>query len=80
MTRLKYMGNLACIGGGGGGAEGEEGDGDGNHGEVGEAGVGVEAGDGGDGSEDSPIVTLRAISSPAPRSFSGVVSSIEDDL
>ena len=85
MTRLWYVGNLPCIGGGGCGseetcAEGKEGVvGDGGRSNVGEVGAGVEAGGGGDGGgggEDSPSVMLRSVSSPAPRSFSGVGSSL----
>jgi len=74
-------------GGEGEGGEGEGGEGEGGEGEGGEGGEGEdgegkggeEGGEGGDDGEDSPKVMLRAISSPAPvpRSFSGVVSSLE---
>ena len=87
MTRLKCVGNLACIGGGGGGNEeacpgGEGAVDDGSCGGVEEASVEGEAGDGGGGGcggEDSPKVMLRAVSSTAPRNFSGVESSLEAD-
>ena len=56
---------------------------DGNDGgNVEEDGAGDESGDGwdgGGGGEARPNVMLRAVSSPAPRSFSGVELSVEAD-
>ena len=70
---------LRGLGGVGEEFEGEDGDvKDGGAGdETGEGGDG--GGGGGDGGEDSSNVVLRAVSSPASRIFSGVVSSLEPE-